>query len=306
MKRANETTRKAPGADGLTDADGLAPANLRLLAEASLAEDRAQDDITTSALIPPDQMGRATIIAKSEGILAGMSVAEATFAAVDASPVWRGEKEDGDRVSPGDVFATVEGLLNAILRAERVALNFLAHLSGVASATATVVAQLKGTNCHLRDTRKTTPGLRSLDKYAVRTGGGTNHRLDLSDGVLIKDNHLAALRARGLDIPDAVRLARKANAAVRIEIEVTSVAEARLAMAAGADELLLDNMSLRDMRDVVRMAAKRDPRPVLEASGGITLASARAVAETGVDYISMGAITHSAPALDMSLEVEAG
>ena len=298
MKRANATTRKAPGPDGLD------PAYLRLLVEAALAEDRASDDITTIALIASEQQGRAVIIAKSEGILAGTGVVEATFAAIDSSLRWRGDKADGDHISPGDSIAAIEGAVARILCAERTALNFLAHLSGVASAAATVVAQLEGTNCHLRDTRKTTPGLRVLEKYAVRTGGGTNHRLDLSDGILIKDNHLAALRARGLDIPDAVRLARKANAAVRIEIEVTSVAEARLAMATGADELLLDNMSLRDMRDVVRMAAKREPRPVLEASGGITLASARAVAETGVDYISMGAITHSAPALDMSLEVE--
>lgn len=296
MKRAKSRSRAAAG--------GLDPALLCYLIDAALAEDRASDDITTSALIPLDQHGRAAITAKSDGVLAGMAVAEATFAAVDPSIMWRGEKGDGDRISPGDVLAIVDGLLNAILRGERIALNFLAHLSGVASAAATVVAMLEGTSCRLRDTRKTTPGLRALEKYAVLTGGGTNHRLDLGDGVLIKDNHLAALRARGLDIPDAARLARKAHAAVRIEIEVTSVAEARLAMAGGADELLLDNMSLRDMRDVVRMAVKRDPRPVLEASGGITLASARAVAETGVDYISMGAITHSAPALDMSLEVD--
>ncbi len=298
MKRAKTPSRPTN--------DGLAPALLCYLIDAALAEDRASDDITTSALIPLDQHCRAAIMAKSEGVLAGMAVAEATFAAVDASVVWRGEKADGDRISPGDVLAIVDGLLNAILRAERVALNFLAHLSGVASAAATVVAMLEGTSCRLRDTRKTTPGLRALEKYAVRLGGGMNHRLDLADGILIKDNHLAALRARGFDIPDAVRLARKANAGARIEIEVSSVAEARLAMAAGADELLLDNMSLRDMRDVARMAAKREPRPILEASGGITLASARAVADTGVDYISMGAITHSAPALDMSLEVETG
>ena len=199
--------------------------------------------------------------------------------------------------------------MRSILAGERVALNFLAHLSGVASMAATVVALLEGSSCGLRDTRKTTPGLRALEKYAVRIGGGTNHRLDLSDGVLIKDNHLAALRARlpaATDhIQEAIRLARIANPKITIEVEVTTVDEAQRAIQGGADELLLDNMSLRDMRDAVRLAARRKPRPLLEASGGITLTSARAVADTGVDFISMGAITQSAPALDLSLEIEA-
>jgi nicotinate-nucleotide pyrophosphorylase (carboxylating) len=208
-------------------------------------------------------------------------------------------------VSPGDRVATIEGPLGSLLRGERVALNYLTHLSGIATAAAAVVRALEGTGCRLRDTRKTIPGLRALQKYAVRIGGGTNHRLDLADGVLIKDNHLAALRARGLGVADAVRLAREANAGMRIEIEVTTVEEAREALAAGAGELLLDNMPLETMREVVALAAACDPRPALEASGGITLANARAIAETGVDYISMGAITHSAAALDLSLEVEA-
>jgi nicotinate-nucleotide pyrophosphorylase (carboxylating) len=186
-----------------------------------------------------------------------------------------------------------------------VALNYLTHLSGVATAAAAVVRALEGTSSRLRDTRKTIPGLRAVEKYAVRMGGGTNHRLDLADGVLIKDNHLAALRARGLGVADAVRLAREPNPGMRIEIEVTAVEEAHEALAAGADELLLDNMPLEMMREVVALAAAYEPRPALEASGGITLANARAVAQTGVDYISMGAITHSPPALDLSLEVEA-
>jgi nicotinate-nucleotide pyrophosphorylase (carboxylating) len=232
-------------------------------------------------------------------------MAAAVFAAVDGSLVWRPHTEDGRPVSPGDRAASVEGPLASILRGERVALNYLTHLSGVATAAAAVVRALAGTGCRLRDTRKTIPGLRALEKYAVRVGGGTNHRLDLADGVLIKDNHLAALRARGLGVADAVRLAREANPGVRIEIEVTTADEAQQALTAGADELLLDNMPLEMMREVVALAAACDPRPSLEASGGITLANARAVAETGVDYISMGAITHSAQALDLSLEVEA-
>jgi nicotinate-nucleotide pyrophosphorylase (carboxylating) len=283
----------------------LDPALIRQLVEAALAEDRAADDITTSALVPPDQSGRASIAAQAEGVLAGLPLARATFANVDSKLKWTELKAEGARISPGDSVATVEGALGSILRAERVALNFLAHLSGIASTTATVVALLEGSNCRLRDTRKTTPGLRLLEKYAVRTGGGTNHRFDLSEGILIKDNHLAALKAQlpvATDhIREAVRLARKSYPGVAIEVEVTSVDEAQRALQSGADELLLDNMSLRDMTDAVRLAAKRKPRPLLEASGGITLASARAVADTGVDFISMGAITHSAPALDLSL-----
>jgi len=285
--------------------EGLDPALLRRLAEAALAEDRAYHDITTVALVPPEQAGRGVIIAKAEGVLAGLPLAAAVFAAVDGSLIWRPHTEDGRPVSPGDRVAGVEGPLGSLLRGERVALNYLTHLSGVATAAAAVVRALESSGCRLRDTRKTIPGLRAPEKYAVRTGGGTNHRLDLADGVLIKDNHLAALRARGLGVADAVRLARESNPGMRIEIEVTTVEEARQALAAGADELLLDNMPLEMMREVVALAAACDPRPALEASGGITLENARAAAETGVDYISMGAITHSVRALDLSLEVEA-
>src|SRR3990172_13145059 len=284
----------------------LPEADLRRLAESALLEDRAWHDITTDALVSDDQPGRAVIIAKAEGVLAGMPVARAVFAAADASLRWTAHAEDGSRLASGDRVATIEGPLASVLRGERVALNYLTHLSGVATATAAVVKALDGTGCRLRNTRKPIPGLRALQKYAVRAGGGTNHRLDLADGVLIKDNHIAALRARGLGVGDAVRLAREANAGMRIEIEVTTVEEARQALAAGADELLLDNMPLEAMREVVALATAHEPRPALEASGGITLTNARAVAETGVDYISMGAITHSAKALDLSLEGEAG
>jgi nicotinate-nucleotide pyrophosphorylase (carboxylating) len=281
----------------------LDEAELRRLAESALAEDRADRDVTTAALVPEDQTGRGLIIAKAEGILAGLPIARAVFAAAGASLAWRAEQEDGHRLSPGDRVVTIEGSLSSILRAERVALNYLTHLSGVATATAAVVRALEGTGCRLRDTRKTIPGLRALEKYAVRVGGGTNHRLNLAEGILIKDNHLAALRDRDLGIADALRLARQANPGMTIEIEVTTVDEARQALGAAADELLLDNMPPDQMREVVALAAARDPRPLLEASGGISLENARAVAQTGVDFISMGAITHSAPALDMSLEI---
>ena len=292
----------------------LSEAELRRLAESALAEDRADRDVTTAALVPDDQTGSGLIIAKAEGVLAGLPIARAVFATVDTALVWKPSLEDGHRLSPGDRVVTIEGSLASILRAERVALNYLTHLSGVATATAAVVRALEGTGCRLRDTRKTIPGLRALEKYAVRLGGGTNHRPNLAEGVLIKDNHLAALLDRDLGIADAIRLARQANPDMTIEIEVTTVDEARQALEAAADELLLDNMHPDQMREVVALAAtsRSDPdepassgrRPLLEASGGITLENARAVAQTGVDFISMGALTHSAQALDMSLEVE--
>jgi len=287
----------------------LDEAHLRRLAEEALVEDRAFEDVTTAALVPPDQQGRGVIVAKGQGIIAGLPMAQAVFLAADSSLSFQPLVDDGSRIVPGQQVAVVEGVLGSILRAERVALNFLQRLSGVATHTARFVAALSGTSCRLRDTRKTTPGLRVLEKYAVRLGGGTSHRPHLAAAVLIKDNHLAALRARDLGVADAVRLARQANPTLTIEVEVTSVDEARQALAAGADELLLDNMSLQAMWEVVALAkslsAERRSKAVLEASGGVSLDNVRQVAETGVDYVSVGAITHSAPALDMSLEVEA-
>ena len=282
------------------------PAYVRRLVEAALAEDRADRDVTTLALVPPGQQGRAVLQAKAYGVLAGLPFARAAFASADAALRWSEQAADGDTLSLGQTIATIEGALASILRAERVALNFTCHLSGVATAAAAVVRGLQGTRCRLRDTRKTLPGLRLAEKYATRMGGADNHRLDLADGVLVKDNHIAALRSRDLGIADAVRLAREANRGLKIEVEVTDLAEAREAAAAGADELLLDNMTPEGCVAVVRDLESRGKRPSLEASGGITAENARAYAESGVDYISMGAITQSAPALDLSLEVEAG
>jgi nicotinate-nucleotide pyrophosphorylase (carboxylating) len=282
----------------------LDPKYVRVLVEAALAEDRSERDITTQALVPQEQTGRAELIATEQGVLAGLAFAASAFAAVDPKLRWIEEAADGDRLEPGQVVARVEGSLASILRGERVALNFVCHVSGVATAANDVVRLLEGTGCRLRDTRKTTPGLRAAEKYATRMGGAANHRFDLADGVLIKDNHIAALRERDLGVGDAVRLTRAANQGMRIECEVTSLAEAREAAGAGADELLLDNMTPEEVREIVRALGSK--RPVLEASGGITATNARAYAEAGVDYISMGAITHSARALDFSLEVEAG
>jgi nicotinate-nucleotide pyrophosphorylase (carboxylating) len=284
----------------------LTDAVIQAAVQAALAEDAPWGDATSDGLLPAGTPARLAIRAKSPGVLCGLPLAEAVFRAVEPALRWEQDLADGAALTPGAVAATVSGDARRLLRGERVALNFLTHLSGVATATAAVVRALEGTGCRLRDTRKMLPGLRALQKHAVRMGGGTSHRADLAEAVLIKDNHLAALRTRGLGPADAVRLARESNPGLRIEIEVTTAEEAREALAAGADELLLDNMDVATMREVVALAAKVSPRPALEASGGITLENARAVAETGVDYISMGAITHSAPALDMSLEVEAG
>jgi len=283
----------------------LNPQEVRRQVEAALVEDRAENDVTTAATVPPTQQGRATLIAKANGVLAGLPFARAAFEIVDPSLRWTASAEDGDRLTVGREVATVEGSLTAILRAERVALNYVCHLSGVATQVADVVRQLAGTRCKLRDTRKTIPGLRAAEKYAAAVGGAENHRLDLADGILVKDNHISALRARDLSIGDAVRLCRGANPGLKIEIEVDSLIEAREAADADADELLLDNMTPEECATVVRDLESRGKRPVLEASGGITPDNARAYAESGVDYISMGWLTHSAPALDLSLEVEA-
>ena len=276
----------------------------RLVGEA-LAEDRADADATTGALVAPGQHGRGAIVAKAPGVIAGLAFAQSAFRQMDADVAWQPTTADGEPVSPGDTVATVDGSLGALLRAERTALNFLTHLSGIATAAAAVVRLLDGTGCRLRDTRKTIPGLRLAEKYATQAGGAETFRTDLADAVMIKDNHLAAVRAREPGIPDAVRLARETTPGLRVEVEVTSIDEAREAIESGADELLLDNMPPAELRPIVELAANRDPRPLLEASGGITAQNAREYAEAGVDFISIGAVTHSAPALDLSLDIEA-
>ena len=268
----------------------------------ALREDRVSEDVTSQALIPAELEGKATILAKAEGILAGGEVAEKVFRAVDTSLKVEVRIEDGSRVNPGDVMATVSGRIISILKAERVALNFLQRLSGIASGTARYVDKTRDLPAAILDTRKTTPGLRLLEKYAVRMGGGQNHRLHLGDGILIKDNHLAALRATGMKLRDIVAKARgNAPKGLKVEVEVTNRQEAEEAAEAGADIILLDNMSPDEMRRAISLM----PSGVkTEASGGITLDTVRAVAETGVDFLSVGALTHSAKALDISLELE--
>jgi nicotinate-nucleotide pyrophosphorylase (carboxylating) len=268
----------------------------------ALAEDLGKGDVTTETLIPGNQQGTGFIVAKKEGTLAGMKVAKQVFQRVDSELEVEIFLEDGARVKPGSKVAKVSGSVASILKAERVALNFLQHLSGIASETNRYVEAVKGLPVRIMDTRKTTPGLRSLEKYAVKLGGGENHRMNLGDGILIKDNHLAALDSRGFTLQEIVAKARQnASRQLTVEVEVKTPEEALEAAKAGADIIMLDNMSLQDMRQAVKLI---HGRALIEASGGITLDNVRAVAETGVDFISIGALTHSARALDISLELE--
>ena len=281
----------------------LDPELLRRIAETALEEDGWRDDVTTRALVLPAQRGVGLITAKAEGVIAGLPVAAAVFAVIDPELRFNADAPEGAAVSPGDLLARVEGTLAPILTGERVALNLLQRLSGIATATRKLVEAVAGLDVTILDTRKTTPGLRELERYAVRAGGGTNHRFNLSDGVLIKDNHLAAARDRELSIGQVIEEARRnAPNGMPIEIEVTNAEEAREALDGGADMILLDNMPPVELRAVVALV---DGKALTEASGGVTLENVRAVAETGVDRISVGALTHSSPALDISLEIEA-
>ena len=275
--------------------------DVRRIVELALDEDIGLGDITSQATVPTDRQAKGVFLAKSAGVVSGLDAVATVFAQVDPRIVFTPRVADGDRIERGMVLATVSGPARSLLGAERVALNFLQRLSGVATATARYVAAVEGTRARIIDTRKTTPGLRLLEKAAVRHGGGHNHRVGLSDGVLIKDNHLAAIG--GPDrITKAVAAARdNAPHTLKIEVEVTTLDELGQALAAGADVILLDNMSSDQMAEAVR---RTGGRALLEASGGITLDSVRAVAETGVDLISSGALTHSSPALDISLEIE--
>jgi len=268
----------------------------------ALAEDISHGDVTSEALIPPELQGKASILVKAEGILAGGEIARKVFLKADPSLKVEVLIKDGAKIKPGDIAATVAGRVTSILKAERVALNFLQRLSGIASQTARYIAQAHGCAVKITDTRKTTPGLRSLEKYAVRMGGGQNHRLHLGDGILIKDNHLVALRSLGMSLKDIVTRAKQnAPQGLKVEVEVNTTQEALDAVEAGADIIMLDNMSPEEMRHVASLM----PRQVkIEASGGITLANVQAVAGTGVNLISVGALTHSSKALDISLELE--
>ena len=268
----------------------------------ALREDLSLGDATTDALTPDDLVGSANLVARTTGVLAGVEAACLVFRTVDSEIEAVPLVQDGLRLEPGQTIARISGPMGEILKAERTALNLLQRMSGIASMTAELVDAVKGTDARIIDTRKTAPGLRALDKYSVTAGGGANHRFNLGDLVLIKDNHLETLAAEGLGIADVVRRARQnARHNLRIEVEVETVAQAGEALEGGADIILLDNMSPDDMAAAVKLV---DGRALTEASGDISMATVRAAAESGVDLISVGALTHSVKALNIALDYE--
>lgn len=270
---------------------------------AALAEDLEHGDITTDATVPPEACGSAVIVAKEAAIVAGTFVAQEAFMQIDPGIQFKEIKEEGSEVSGGDAVMGLYGKLAAILQAERVALNFLQRLCGIATLARDFVRELSGLPCILVDTRKTTPGIRLLQKYAVRVGGGHNHRYGLSDGLLIKDNHITACGS----IKESITRSRaRAPHTLLLEIEVAGIEEMEDAIRAGADAVLLDNMDPATLKDAVSLARRLNPRIILEASGGISLENVREIAQTGVDMVSVGMLTHSARAIDLSLRILKG
>ncbi len=282
----------------------LSPSELRSLIKAALREDAPHGDITTDALIPSALHAQADLVARQPLTLAGLATLYAVYHVLDPAVVVTATDEDGAFVDAGQTFATLRGPARAILTGERVALNFLQHLSGIATFTARFCAAIRPLPTTLLDTRKTLPGLRGLEKWAVSLGGGVNHRLSLSDGLLIKDNHLVLLEARGVTLAEACRQARQRGPRdLHVCVEVSTLAQVAQALDGGADVLLLDNMPPALVRDAVAFIKGRART---EASGGITLENVRDYAATGVDAISIGALTHSAPAVDIGLDMKAG
>ncbi len=281
----------------------LTASEIQSAVRAALAEDVGPGDVTTEATVPAGATLCAVMVAREPLVVAGLAFAETAFRELSAKLAISLNVTDGEACDPGRVLLRVEGPARAILTAERVALNFVQRLSGVATLTARFVEQVKGTRARILDTRKTTPGWRRFEKYAVNCGGGKNHRVGLYDMVLIKDNHLAALRdERPSAIAAAVARARAVQPRLKVEVEADTLDQVRQAADAGADIILLDNMSLADLRAAVALVAGRAQT---EASGGVNFQTVRAIAETGVDLISVGAITHSARAVDIALDFEA-
>lgn len=291
------------GRDGWLPGDpGVPLPALRRVVRVALEEDLPWGDVTSESVIPARVRARAVLVARVAGVVSGLPAAAEAFRAVDDDVTVTFLSSDGDRVQPGSPLLRVEGAARSLLMAERVALNIAQRLSGTATLTARFVEAVAGTGAAIVDTRKTTPGLRLLEKYAVRCGGGRNHRMSLSDAVLVKDNHREVLGAAGVGLEEAVRDARRRLPhTVTVEVEVEDQAALDEALAGGADAVLLDNMAPEELR---RSVARVAGRARVEASGGITLETVRAVAETGVDLISVGALTHSAPALDLALDWE--
>ena len=276
--------------------------DIEKLIDLAIMEDYSMGDATTDALIPNETIGSATVVADEGGTTAGLDLAVRIFQKMDPSLETTILIPDGSKVTKDSRILEIRGYLSSILTAERTALNFLRKLSGVATETSKYVDEISHTNSRIVDTRKTTPGFRALEKYAVRMGGGHNHRLNLSDGILIKDNHVKILHLEGLNLTGVIQKA-KSNAphTIKVEVEVETVEQAVESVSAGADIILLDNMSIQDMEKAVESCLGR---AVTEASGGINLKTVRSVAETGVNLISVGAITHSAPNLDLSLDID--
>jgi nicotinate-nucleotide pyrophosphorylase (carboxylating) len=275
-----------------------------VLVELALAEDAAFDDVTTLATVPADLEGHAAFVAKAPGVAAGLPIAAEVFYQLSEGVMFDSRVRDGDAFEAGVVLAQAHGPVRALLQGERVALNFVQRLSGIATLTLRYVEAVAGTHAVILDTRKTTPGLRDVEKYAVRCGGGTNHRRDLSVMAMIKDNHRAALKRDEMTLGEGVRLVRELagerGSVVPVEVEIDSLDELEAALAGAPDWVLLDNMDIETMAEAVRRTAGRAK---LEASGGVTLETVRGIADTGVDAISIGALTHSAPALDVSMEL---
>lgn len=270
---------------------------LRRLAAAALVEDVGRGDITSAAVVPSDAQAEGDLTYKQRAVVCGLPVARMVFAVADPSLRFTVRVEEGRRVQPGTVVAVVRGRARSILKAERVALNFMQRLSGIATLTREFVSRVRGTRAKVLDTRKTTPGLRTLEKYAVRIGGGTNHRMGLDDGALIKDNHLVF----DGDPATAVRELRRRGRWV--EIEASSFGQVKRFVALDVNAIMLDNFPVPLMKKAVAYIRRHKPHVIIEASGGVTLRTVAAIARTGVDWISVGALTHSAPAVDVSLEL---
>ncbi len=277
----------------------LTDAEITAQVRVALQEDQAFNDVSTLATVVSSRHVRSAIVARRDGVIAGVPLAVEAFRQLDSAVSIRVEAYDGTHVKAGDIVMHISGHARGMLSAERTALNYLQHLSGIATLTGRFVEAIKGTSAHILDTRKTTPGWRALEKYAVRAGGGTNHRMDLRSGVLIKDNHLAAI---GGDIAMAVSRARGlAMSGTAIEVECDTLEQVDAAVAAGAAWVLLDTMTLDQLREAV---ARCRGRVITEASGGVTLDTVRRIADTGVDRVSVGVLTHSAPALDLGLDFD--
>ncbi|PYY36142.1 carboxylating nicotinate-nucleotide diphosphorylase [Curtobacterium sp. MCJR17_055] len=299
---AAQAAATAPAVPAVTDPGTVPPHVLRRVIDTALEEDAPWGDVTSETLIPATAAAAASLAAREPGVLAGGEVFVAVMHAVDPDLAVSVALRDGDVFAAGDVIASVTGSARSVLRAERVALNLVQRMSGIATLTAQYVAAVAGTGTRVVDTRKTTPGLRALERHAVRCGGGHNHRTSLSDAVLAKDNHLAVLLAGGTDIGDAIRAARRRlGHTVHLEVEVDRIDQIEPVVAAGVDTVMLDNFTVPMLEEGVALVAGR---ALVEASGGVSLDTVAAIAATGVDLVSVGALTHSARALDLGLDVD--